>query len=196
MYGLVNKAIEDLAISAGGEETWRRIKEEADVDVVAFVSMDAYDDDLTYRLVGAASRVLGMPAEEILKSFGRHWVLYTAREGYGPLLERAGSSLGEFLANLDALHTRVGLTMPALRPPSFQVDVVDDATFLVRYHSERGGLSPMVVGLLEGVGKRFGHEVVVTHSAHRSEVLDHDEFLLRIVGEVSLEAVAEAVQPA
>lgn len=196
MYGLVNKAIEDLAISAGGEETWRRIKEEADVDVVAFVSMDAYDDDLTYRLVGAASRVLGMPAEEILKSFGRHWVLYTAREGYGPLLERAGSSLGEFLANLDALHTRVGLTMPALRPPSFQVDVVDDATFLVRYYSERGGLSPMVVGLLEGVGKRFGHEVVVTHSAHRSEVLDHDEFLLRIVGEVSLEAVAEAVQPA
>ncbi|MDA8035564.1 MAG: heme NO-binding domain-containing protein [Actinomycetota bacterium] len=196
MYGLVNKAIEDLAISAGGEETWQRIKDEAGVDVVAFVSMDAYDDDLTYRLVGAASRVLGMPAEEILKSFGRHWVLYTAREGYGPLLERAGSSLGEFLANLDALHTRVGLTMPALRPPSFQVDVVDDATFLVRYYSERGGLSPMVVGLLEGVGKRFGHEVVVTHSAHRSEVLDHDEFLLRIVGEVSLEAVAEAVQPA
>lgn len=196
MYGLVNKAIEDLAISTGGEETWRRIKEEAGVDVVAFVSMDAYDDELTYRLVGAASRVLDVPAEEILASFGRHWVLYTAREGYGPLLDRAGSSIGELLTNLDALHTRVGLTMPALRPPSFQVDVVDDATFLVRYYSERTGLAPMVVGLLEGVGKRFGHEVVVTHSASRSEELDHDEFLLRIVGEPSVEEVVEAVQPA
>ncbi|MGH9089081.1 MAG: heme NO-binding domain-containing protein [Acidimicrobiales bacterium] len=182
MYGLVNKAIEDLALAVGGEETWSKIKEEAGVDAVAFVSMDAYPDEMTYSLVGAASKVLDLPQEEILRSFGKHWILYTAREGYGPMLNSAGSSIGELLSNLDALHVRVGLTMPKLRPPSFGVETVDDKTFIVRYYSERIGLAPMVVGLLEGVGERFGQKVKVTHRRARDDNLDHDEFLLEVVG--------------
>lgn len=181
MYGLVNKAIEDLALAVGGEETWLRIKEEAGVDVVAFISMDGYPDEVTYALVGAASKVLQRPAEDILRAFGRHWVLYTAKAGYGPLLNSAGSTLVEFLGNLDALHARVGLTMPNLRPPSFEIDELGADTFVVRYYSERAGLAPMVVGLLEGVGERFGHEVRVTHSVTKDDA-DHDEFVLEVVG--------------
>jgi hypothetical protein len=182
MYGLVNKAIEDMALAAGGEDLWRKIKAEAGVDVVAFVSMDAYPDEVTYSLVGAASKVLDTPAEEILRSFGKHWVLYTAREGYGPLLTSAGSSMAEFLRNLDALHVRVGLTMPELRPPSFQVETINEDRFTVSYFSERFGLAPMVVGLLEGVGTRFGLEVDVTHTGIRDDETDHDEFLVVILG--------------
>lgn len=181
MYGLVNKAVEDLALAVGGEETWARIKEEAGVEIVAFISMDAYPDEMTYALVGAASKVLGRPAEDILRAFGRHWVLYTAREGYGPLLSSAGSTIGDFLRNLDALHARVGLTMPNLRPPSFAIDQPSDDTFIVRYFSERAGLAPMVAGLLEGVGERFGCEVRISHSVTRDEA-DHDEFVMEVVG--------------
>lgn len=181
MYGLVNKAVEDLALAVGGEETWARIKEEAGVDVVAFISMDAYPDEMTYALVAAASTVLKRPAEDILRAFGRHWVLYTAREGYGPLLNSAGNTLGDFLRNLDALHARVGLTMPNLRPPSFAIDQPSDDTYVVRYFSERAGLAPMVVGLLEGVGERFGYEVRVSHTVTRDEA-DHDEFVMEVVG--------------
>lgn len=189
MYGLVNKAIEDLALSIGGEETWKRIKNEAGVDVLGFVSMDAYPDQMTYALVGAASKVLDMPAEEILRAFGRHWVLYTARQGYGPLLNSAGNSIGEFLANLDALHARVGLTMPDLRPPSFEVEPAGD-NFVVRYFSEREGLAPMVVGLLEGVGERFGYEVRVTQRAAR-DTGGYDEFMLEVLGAAVVAPEAE-----
>jgi hypothetical protein len=194
MYGLVNKAIEDMALAAGGESTWLRIKAEAGVDVEAFVSMDAYPDDLTYSLVAAASKVLGLPAEQILESFGTHWILYTAREGYGPLLNAAGSSIGEFLSNLDALHVRVGLIMPELRPPSFQVTTVGDDTFAVRYISERDGLAPMVVGLLKGVGQHFGHDVTVAHTVSKGADSDHDEFVIQIVGAIeSSTSLGEAV---
>lgn len=182
MYGLVNKAIEEMAISVGGEDVWRRIKTEAGVDAAAFVSMDAYPDELTYALVGAASKVLGMPAADILRAFGKRWVLYTAQEGYGPLLTSAGGSIGEFLSNLDALHVRVGLTMPELRPPSFKVSSLGDDAFAVRYYSERDGLAPMVMGLLEGVGNRFGQEVAVTQSVSRNDGADHDEFVVTVVG--------------
>lgn len=193
MYGLVNKAIEDLAMAAGGEAVWQKIKEEAEVDLIAFVSMDAYPDELTYSLVGAASKVLNLPVEEILEAFGKHWVLYTAREGYGPLLSSAGSSLPEFLNNLDALHVRVGLTMPKLRPPSFQCVTIEDNKYLIRYYSPRAGLAPMVVGLLKGSGARFGHEVEVTHSLARGSGVDHDEFLLEVVGDLDATSAAMEV---
>ncbi len=96
MYGLVNKAVVDLVVSKFGEEKWQAIKKKAEVDVDVFVSMDAYPDDLTYRLVGAASEVLKLAPEQVLEAFGQHWVLYTAAEGYGPMLDASGKTLKEF----------------------------------------------------------------------------------------------------
>ena len=150
MYGLVNKAVVDLVCSKFGQEAWNKIKQKAEVDIDVFVSMDAYPDEVTYRLVGAASEVLKIPPEQVLEAFGEWWVLYTASEGYGPLLNASGSTLREFLMNLDALHARVALTMPALKPPRFRLVDVDPTTMRLEYYSTRQGLAPMVVGLLKG----------------------------------------------
>jgi hypothetical protein len=174
MYGLVNKAVVDLVTTKFGQETWNKIKQKADVDIDLFVSMDAYPDDVTYRLVGAASEVLGITAEQVLEAFGEWWVLYTAQEGYGPLLNASGSNLRDFLKNLDALHARVALTMPDLRPPRFRLVDVDDTTMKLEYFSTRQGLAPMVVGLLKGLGIRFHTTIDIAHA--RSG--DHDEFTI------------------
>jgi len=176
MYGLVNKAVVDLVCSKFGQDTWNKIKAKAEVDIDVFVSMDAYPDDVTYRLVGAASEVLKIPPEQVLEAFGEWWVLYTASEGYGPLLDASGSNLREFLMNLDALHARVALTMPQLKPPRFRLVDVDPSTMRLEYYSPRQGLAPMVVGLLRGLGIRFKTPIEISH-ARKDE---HDEFTLRI----------------
>jgi len=178
VYGLVNKAIQDFAVTAGGEDAWERIRERAEVEALAFVSMQSYPDELTYRLVGAAAEVFDRPADELLRDFGRHWILYTGREGYGPLLQNAGATLREFLHNLDALHARVALSMPDLHPPSFICEDAGEGRMTVRYFSERTGLAPMVVGLLEGLGALFGQDVRVTHVAARGASHDPEEFLV------------------
>ena len=175
MYGLVNKAVVDLVVSKFGQDTWNAIKKKAEVDVDVFVSMDGYPDDLTYRLVGAASEVLKIPPEAVLEAFGEHWVLYTAAEGYGPMLDASGNTLREFLENLDALHARVALTMPALKPPRFRLVPVDNTTMLLEYHSTRQGLAPMVVGLLKGLSIRFNTPIDVSHVRREA----HDEFTIR-----------------
>ncbi|MBX3161438.1 MAG: heme NO-binding domain-containing protein [Deltaproteobacteria bacterium] len=174
MYGLVNKAVVDLVCSKFGQETWNKIKQKAEVDIDLFVSMDAYPDDVTYRLVGAASEVLGLKPEQVLEAFGEYWVLYTAQEGYGPLLSAAGSNLRDFLKNLDALHARVALTMPDLRPPRFRLVDVDAQTMKLEYFSTRQGLAPMVSGLLKGLGIRFSTSIDVAHAREG----DHDEFTI------------------
>ena len=157
MYGLVNRAIQDLIVEEYGESTWREVRRLAGVQEDSFVSMDPYPDALTYSLVQAAATYLDAPPEELLEAFGRYWVLYTAREGYGDLLDQCGQSFEEFLDQLDALHSRVALTFPELLPPSFELAPSDteDNTMLLYYRSSREGLAPMVVGLLKGLAERF-----------------------------------------
>lgn len=182
MYGLVNQAVEDFVRRGFGDEAWKRIRDKAGVNLEMFVSMDSYPDEVTYQLVGAASEVLGLEAAQILEAFGEHWVLYNAKEGYGQMLSMFGSSLEEFLLNLDNMHSHVGLTFPALRPPSFQVERVDGGrSLLLHYRSERMGLAPMVIGLLKGLGRRFGEDVTVRQTAHRG-LDDHDVFRIDRVG--------------
>ena len=176
MYGLVNKAIEDMVCHNFGEDTWETIKQKADVDIDVFLSMDAYPDDVTHRLVRAATDVLGMSAAEILQAFGEYWVLYTAKVGYGEMLEMAGDKLPDFLQNLDNLHARVGLSFPQLKPPSFQCTHIHEDSLHLHYHSSRQGLAPMVIGLVKGLGKRFETEIDITQTSSRDQGGEHDEF--------------------
>ena len=83
MYGLVNRAIEDLIVENHGTEVWGQICAKAGLPREPFISMDSYSDAVTYKLVGAVSEVLDIPAEQVLEAFGRYWTLYTAEKGYG-----------------------------------------------------------------------------------------------------------------
>ncbi len=176
MYGLVNKAVEDLVKNNFGEAIWLEIKEKAEVKENTFVGMQSYHDGITYRLVGAASQVLGLSAEQVLETFGEYWVLYTAQEGYGEMLDAAGKNLVEFLQNLDALHVKVGNLMSELRPPSFECSDITDRSLVLHYFSEREGLAPMVVGLVKGLGKKFNTPCQVNWVGSKKTGEDHDIF--------------------
>jgi Haem-NO-binding len=185
MYGLVNKAIEQMVCTHFGQETWEQIRQKAEVDVELFLSMEGYPDDITHRLVRAASEVLDLSAQEIMHAFGEYWVTYTSEEGYGEMMSMSGSSLPEFLENLDDLHARVGVIFPKLQPPSFECletnhpTAADEEALQLHYYSEREGLAPMVVGLVKGLGKRFDTEVDVTQTSNRNDGADHDAFLVK-----------------
>lgn len=161
MYGLVNRAIEGLVTRKFGAEAWQRICKRADLGAPAFVAMEAYDDAITYGLVGAASAELGMAPASILEAFGEYWTSYTIEEGYGDMLTMMGSSLDEFLDNLDSMHARIGGTMPALVPPSFRREPQPDGSSILHYQSKRQGLAPMVLGLLRGLARRFSIQIEV-----------------------------------
>ena len=178
MHGLVNQAIRDLAVKVGGEPLWLDIKSRAGVDLEVFVSMQAYPDDVTYRLVDSASLVLGITPAEMLYAFGKHWILYTAHQGYGAIFEMMGRTLSDFLGNLDAMHARFSLSMPALRPPSFVCEHLTDGHLRLEYWSDRPGLAPMVLGLLDGLAEMYEVSIEVTRGASRDNGDDHDEFFI------------------
>lgn len=179
MYGLVNRAIEQLVIATAGEPAWRQVCARAGVSPDGFIGMQAYADDLTYRLVGAASEVLGHPPETVLRLFGEYWIVYTAEEGYGELLGRFGDDMRSFLASLDEMHGRVESTFPEMVLPRFTVRDGDGDGYLLHYSSVRAGLAPMVEGLLTGLAQRFGTEISIERVQRREDGAAEDVFRIR-----------------
>ena len=50
----------------------RKLNIHADLDIDVFISMDVYPDDVTHKLVRAASGVLGLSAEELQRLGSMH----------------------------------------------------------------------------------------------------------------------------
>ncbi len=155
MYGMVNQAIKGLVVSQFGDQAWSKICERAQLPPEDFVFMQYYPDKVTYDLVGAASAELKLSPEVVLREFGKYWVLYTAKEGYGPIMDLFGADYKSCLKNLNNLHARMGMTMPSLTPPRFVFSEESPTMYIVSYFSKRAGLSPMVAGLLEGLATKY-----------------------------------------
>ncbi|MEM6663104.1 MAG: heme NO-binding domain-containing protein [Pseudomonadota bacterium] len=183
MYGLVNQGIETFITEKFGAETWDKIKEEAGIPVEHFTAILTYDDAITYDLVGAISRVLDVDPNEALKLFGEYWPSFAKETAIGRLFDFSGSSFVEFLESLDDMHDRMIMSLPDLRPPSFEVEHLSDGRYLLHYRSEREGLAPMVIGLLHGLAADFGVMISVDHSAVKGSGHEHDQFTIELASE-------------
>jgi hypothetical protein len=178
MYGLVNKAIKDLVTTNFGEDKWKEICRLADHVEEDFIGMNPYPDKLTFDLVTHASTVLNMSPGSVLEAFGEYWITYTAEEGYGELMDLSGNNFSEFLSNLDMLHARMSNMMPHLAPPQFTTRNEKSNSLELEYRSERAGLTPMLFGLIKGLGKRFGLNCRIKQLVEKGPESDCHVFLI------------------
>ena len=176
MYGIVNRAIEELVIANYGEGKWQAIKKRSAVDVDFFVSSEPYDDDITYALANAVSEEMNISTHAVLESFGEWWILKTGKEKYGGLMQAGGKNLKEFLVNLPLFHNRIMLMYPKLTPPEFKVDNITDNSLWVHYYSKRQGLQEFVRGLLIGLAKMYEVNVNIELLQSRNYGSDHEIF--------------------
>ena len=176
MYGIVNKAIEDLVKANFGEEKWTVILERSGVKEDFFISNEPYEDAITFKLAIAVSEEMNIPLADVLQAFGEWWILRTGKEKYGGLMEAGGSTLREFLVNLPLFHNRVMLIYPKLTPPEFKISHVEDRSLHVHYFSKREGLQEFVRGLLSGLGKMYSTPLEIKLIEDRNEGANHDVF--------------------
>lgn len=175
MYGMVNRAIEQFIREEHGEEVWERVASKASVSA-DFISMQQYPDSVSVDLVVGLSEVTGTGPAQVLADVGEYWVSFAYNSSYGDLLDIAGDTLPEVLANLDEMHTRVGQSFDDLNTPSFWVSDLTEDSMILHYSSNREGLAPMVVGLVRGLGKLLDTDVSVIQVGFKGDTSDHDEF--------------------
>ena len=167
MYGMVNDAVRGLVLKAFGDEAWEKIYTRANAPA-SFAPMQAYYDEVTYALVDAAVDELGISASDVLKTFGHYWVSDVATVHYADLMSKTGIGFVDFVKNLDHMHQRIRTTFPNYDPPSFRVLDIEPGVIQVDYYSQREGLLPFVIGLLEGLGNHFSQTLEV-------EIIDDDQ---------------------
>ncbi|KAF3997990.1 heme NO-binding domain-containing protein [Glaciimonas immobilis] len=176
MYGLINQAVKEMVVEGHGEAIWEKIRLEAGV-VDVFVSMDQYPEEVTDKLVRAASAILHLSPSDILAGFGQYWVGFASRN-YDYVLDMSGQDFLAFIKNLNNMHARIGLWMPDLKPPSFLVTDETPGAFKLHYRSSRNGYAPMVKGLLTGLGERFNTDVTIDHVRGADQGLNYEEFVV------------------
>lgn len=179
MYGIVNKAIEELVIANFGEEKWEAVKVRSGIDIDFFISSEPYDDDITYKLAQAVSEEMNMTLSAVLIAFGEWWVVKTTKEKYGGLMEAGGDDLREFLINLPLFHNRVMLIYPKLTPPEFKVSDITENSINLHYLSKREGLQDFVRGLIQGLGIMYNTSVTINLIQTRDEGSSHEIFNIK-----------------
>jgi hypothetical protein len=142
-----------------------------------FISIEPYPDEVTYRLIAAASEQLGLTKEDVLRALGEYWILETALKAYGPLMRAGGRTLKEFLLYLPQFHVHVLVMFPELRPPEFECSNVTENSLDLHYRSPRPpGLEPFVEGLIRGLANMFDTEAAIEPIALRANQADASVF--------------------
>lgn len=161
MYGVINKSLRDMVTEGHGDAVWEQVLAKAGVPSDSFLAMRSYDDEITFRLAVAASDALGIDVDTALHAFGQHWVNHTLARDYDALARSTGSTMLEFLGNLNALHDRISTTFLDYEPPEFRVSELENDKMEVEYISHREGLNSFVAGLLVALSERFNEPMSI-----------------------------------
>ena len=162
MYGVINKSLRDMVTEGHGEAIWAQVLAKAGVPSDSFLAMRSYDDEITFRLAVASSVVLGVDVDTALHAFGKHWVNHTLARDYDALVRSTGSTMLEFLENLNELHDRISTTFLEYQPPEFRVSELEKNRMEVEYISHREGLNSFVAGLLIALSERFNEPMSIS----------------------------------
>ncbi|PSN51153.1 Guanylate cyclase soluble subunit beta-1 [Blattella germanica] len=196
LYGFVNYALELLVVKTFGDETWERIKKDAEVQMEGqFLVRQIYEDEITYNLIHAAVDVLQLPANAILELFGKMFFEFCQDSGYDKILQVLGATPRDFLQNLDALHDHLGTLYPGMRAPSFRcTERPEDGALVLHYYSDRPGLEHIVIGIVKTVASKLHGTEVEVEILKTKEECDHVQFLITELsgpGKVSRPEIAE-----
>lgn len=182
MYGLINIGLLRFIEEQYGLDVLTACTQSTPVTEASLCPVSAYDDDITYQIVGDACRLTGTDPNEFLRLFGRFWVLTVAARRYAYLLNMSGPTFIDCVDGLDLMHERIATQYKNLRQPSFTLRSTDDPReYILEYRSSRSGMRTFVIGLIEGLSEYFETPCEVQFLEGYTEPEVVEEFLLRLV---------------
>lgn len=168
---MIHKAARDMVIARLGEEEWRALADECALTSHHLITTAYFDDAVILRLIAVVAQRMEIAQDAALEAFGVHWIRYAASSDYARVMAMAGGDIETFIDNLDRMHASIKSTMPLARMPSFRLIAADAEGLDVLYQSEREGLAPFVLGILNALAARYGEEMDISTRPHRDGVL-------------------------
>ncbi len=159
MKGVVFNLLEALVRRDHGEDTWDAILEVANLEGV-YTSLGNYDDAELFQLVSAASQVLQLPADPIVRWFGRSATPLLAKH-YPHFFEKHHSTRSFLLTLNSIIHPEVRKMYPGAEVPEFEFNLSGD-DLIMGYRSRRQ-LCTLAEGFIEGAADLYKEKVSFDH---------------------------------
>jgi Haem-NO-binding len=173
MYGIINKALQEMTINSHGACTWEAVKNKAQIEIDTFFNGEMYDDAITHRLVDALCAIVSIEAAQVYYNIGQWYVVETIGKKYAGMVLAGGKTLKEFFENLPALYASVKRLYFPNTPSSISISDVEENCVLVCYHGPRPNLEEIVRGGLSGFCILFKAQPKVTIIENKSEGNTH-----------------------
>jgi len=170
MKGIVFDLLQTNVVRDHGEETWETLLDAAGLDGV-YTSLGSYPDEDLFRLVGVASAALEIPADEVVRWFGRNAMPLFA-DRYPELFVQHAQARPFVLTLNDIIHPEVRKLYPGAIVPEFDFDSSDPERLVMDYASPRK-LCAFAEGLLHGAGDHFGEAVTIEQPLCMNRGDDH-----------------------
>ncbi|MEY3633951.1 MAG: hypothetical protein RLZZ61_361 [Pseudomonadota bacterium] len=174
MYGMIHRAMRQMVHEELGEDAWFALEQKLDIGPTELLTGMVYDDALTLQIVAEAAARLNLSVEQCLVAFGQYWIRFAGQGSLSSIMKFTGQDLASFIANLDRLHLAVGAAMPGAQLPSFAALENEPGHLVVEYRSDRVGMEPFVMGLLQGLMDRFQTrgDIKVVRRGEKSIIFD------------------------
>jgi hypothetical protein len=170
MKGIIFNLVEDVVCEAHGEQVWDQLLTDAGLEG-GYTSLGDYADEELHALIGASSRALDVPAEQVVRTVG-HGAALGLAQLYPKFFTPHRRSIDFVVTLNDVIHPEVRKIHRLAEPPEFVFTHVDEAELLVEYRSRRG-LCNLAAGMLGGVATYYGELATVTHEqcTHRGDAV-------------------------
>ncbi len=166
--GIIFNLVEDVVSDAHGAEVWDQLLTDAGLEG-GYTSIGDYPDAELHALVGAASRALDVPPDQVVRTLGHGAALGLSAQ-YPQFFTPHRRTLDFVVTLNDVIHPEVRKFHRRADPPEFVFTHVGDAELLVEYQSRRG-LCALADGMLGGAAAYYGELATVTHEqcTHRGD---------------------------
>ena len=130
----------------------------------AYTAVGYYPHEEMVAMVGALSRQTGVPAPDLVRTFGGH-LLHRFAAAHSDMFARHGN-LFDFVASIhDEIHVEVRKLYDQAALPSFTVLSRDDRELRLFYQSPRA-MEQLAQGLLEQAAMHYGEPCDIGHAPH------------------------------
>lgn len=162
MHGVVFAELKKWVDTEHGEAVWPKLLEAAGLPGHVYMPISEYPDAEAMALVGAASRLTGKSAGELLEGFGE-FIAPDLIAMYRNLVRPEWRTLDVLEHTEGTIHSVVRVKNKGAQPPRLHVRRVSPTEAVITYNSERK-MCALAVGITRGLAKHYGERIAIEHS--------------------------------
>jgi hypothetical protein len=175
MHGIIHTELKRFVVERFGKDAWVELLRLTNLSGQFFLVGSVYPDEQAYAIVGAASKLTGLSADELLESFGE-FIVPSLVTLYGAFIKPDWKTEEMLLSTEETIHRVVRMKNPGALPPHLKFRREQPGVLRLMYDSPRK-MGAVAKGIIRGVAGHFKETVRLDVISEADGVIDLRVFI-------------------